>query len=97
MLLLQVLSKRSKTLTAFINTATLTANSIYCYLFYLDYVSWRNPEHGSWFIQGVCEIFGRNAKKEEIIHLFTEVSCDDSLVVVLDFKRFILGQQVFKR
>jgi len=38
------------------------------------YVSWRNTMRGSWFIQAICDVFARNAWKEEILHLFIEVN-----------------------
>ena len=38
------------------------------------YVSWRNQQSGSWFIQSICEIFSKFASSEDICSLLTRVS-----------------------
>ncbi|KAI6208716.1 Caspase Recruitment and Peptidase C14 domain containing protein [Aphelenchoides besseyi] len=37
------------------------------------YVSWRNNVYGAWFVQAICEVFGRYAATEEISKLLVRV------------------------
>ena len=46
------------------------------------YVSWRNSEHGSWFIQAIDEVFRKQAYKEELCAMMVEVN----KVVARDFE-----------
>ncbi|KAI1726960.1 caspase domain-containing protein [Ditylenchus destructor] len=38
-----------------------------------NYVSWRNSMNGTWFIQSICEIFEKYAKKDDIMSMLTRV------------------------
>lgn len=38
------------------------------------YVSWRNSLKGSWFIQSICEVFAKNARRLDILSMLTMVS-----------------------
>ena len=38
------------------------------------YVSWRNSSSGSWFVQSLCEVFSKWAKKEDILSMLTRVN-----------------------
>eukprot|EP00117_Sycon_ciliatum_P046802 scpid63703/ scgid4562/ Caspase-3; Caspase-3 subunit p17; Caspase-3 subunit p12 len=38
------------------------------------YVSWRNSEHGSWFIQAIDEVFRKEAYTEELCAMMVEVN-----------------------
>ncbi|CAI4229195.1 unnamed protein product [Auanema sp. JU1783] len=38
------------------------------------FVSWRNSERGSWFIQGICQIFSRFAISHTIVDMLTMVN-----------------------
>lgn len=42
--------------------------------FVSDYVSIRNTEFGSWFIQAVAYVFSKFAHKNELLHLMIKVS-----------------------
>ena len=39
-----------------------------------DYVSWRNTERGTWFIQAVVYVFSHLAHKYDLLQLMTRVS-----------------------
>uniref|UniRef100_A0A914QTE9 Caspase-3 n=1 Tax=Panagrolaimus davidi TaxID=227884 RepID=A0A914QTE9_9BILA len=39
-----------------------------------NYVSWRDEDRGSWFIESVCDIIGKYAKTEEICSILTKVN-----------------------
>jgi hypothetical protein len=38
------------------------------------YVSWRNSEKGSWFIQAIVHVFPKNSEKEDLLSMMTEVN-----------------------
>ncbi|KAI6225263.1 Caspase domain protein [Aphelenchoides fujianensis] len=38
------------------------------------YVSWRNSVYGSWFVQAICEVFGKHAATDDLLTLLTKAS-----------------------
>ena len=55
----------------------------------IGFVSWRNSEQGSWFIQALCEVFAKHCHHEDAVNMLVQVckhggiQCSDLYVVVL--------------
>ena len=41
---------------------------------YTDYVAYRHPDHGSWFIKALVESFSELAKEKHLLDIMTVVS-----------------------
>jgi len=59
----------------------------------VGFVSWRNSEQGSWFIQAMCEVFLNKYKYEDALNMLVEVwrlsqliTCVVSLAALFHFK-----------
>lgn len=42
--------------------------------FHIDYVSWRNPNEGSWYIKVLCEVLDSDSKKDDLLSMMTKVA-----------------------
>ncbi|CAD5217652.1 unnamed protein product [Bursaphelenchus xylophilus] len=70
--------------TTFANTAFATplietkmpimADFLVAYSTGPGFVSWRNSINGTWFIQSICEIFSKEAARDDILDLLTKVN-----------------------
>eukprot|EP00794_Sanderia_malayensis_P016963 gene16963-18672_t len=58
------------------NDISLPAESdfIYAYSTVPGYYSWRNSQRGTWFIQGIIEVFRANAHKMDVLRMLTRVN-----------------------
>lgn len=52
----------------------IMADFIISYATNPGYVSWRNSQNGTWFIQSICRVFSEFACKEDIASMLTRVS-----------------------
>ncbi len=51
---------------------------------FAGFLSWRDPEHGSWFIQSLVDVFQKHAHNSDILQMLTKVLVD---IFVLIFVR----------
>eukprot|EP00794_Sanderia_malayensis_P016964 gene16964-18673_t len=72
------------------NDISLPAESdfIYAYSTVPGYYSWRNSQRGSWFIQGIIEVFRANAHKMDVLRMLTRVNA------IVATKKSQTGQRV---
>ena len=73
---------------------------LYSYATVESYVSIRDPNKGSWYIQILCDVISERAANEEITHILTEVNnrMADKEIVISSFesqlrKKFYLAQK----
>ncbi|CAK9831339.1 unnamed protein product [Anthophora retusa] len=49
------------------------ADILIAYSTYDGYYSWRNPEHGSWFIDALCQELNEHGKTHDLLRIMTSV------------------------
>jgi hypothetical protein len=56
-------------------TVPVEADFLYVYSTVDGYVSFQNPNRGSWFIQALCQVFEEQYKQHDILTMLTHVCC----------------------
>ena len=46
---------------------------LHVYSILIGFVSWRNSEQGSWFIQALCEVFAKHCHHEDAVNMLVQV------------------------